>query len=47
MSQSHSMECPASGEKSTQKSAQKIILLKSTEESTQKCTKKSAQVKKY
>ena len=34
-------ESPASGEKSTKKSTQKVILLKSTEESTQKCAQKS------
>ena len=40
-------ESPASGEKTLKKVPKKVILLKSTEESTQKCTKKSAQVKKY
>ena len=39
-------ESPASGEKSTKKVPKKVILLKSTEESTQKCTQTSAQVKK-
>ena len=34
-------------EKSTKKSTKKVIKLKSTEESIKKCTKKSAQVKKY
>ena len=39
-------ESPASGEKVLIKVPKKVIILKSTEESTQKCTQKSAQVKK-